>query len=52
MLLVIIILLVSFIIIPLLDLTLKERILYAGKLVVYLAAFLYVAWVLYHSRVL
>lgn len=51
MLLIIIILLVAFVIIPLIELTLKERLLYAGKLLVYLAAFLYIIWVLYHTRV-
>jgi hypothetical protein len=41
---IIIILAIAFVVIPLIDLVLKERLLYAAKLVVYGAAFL---WLLY-----
>lgn len=47
MLLIIVILLVAYIIVPLLDLTLKENALYFGKLIIYLAAMIYVLWMLF-----
>ena len=46
MLLIIVILLISFIVIPLLELTLKENALYFGKLLVYVATAIYVLWML------
>lgn len=52
MVLIILILLVTFVVIPLVEMTLKERILYTVKLLVYLATFLYVAWQLFATHIL
>ena len=46
MLLVVIILLVSFILIPLVELTLKEQALFFCKLLVYVLSLAYILWVL------
>jgi len=47
----IIILLVAFIVVPLIDLILNERIKFGAKLVVYSLAFVYVIWLTYFVRV-
>ena len=47
MLLVVIILLVSFILVPLLELTLKDYFLLIAKVIVYIVTFAYVAWELF-----
>lgn len=50
MLLIIVILLVAYILIPLIQLTLKERILFFVEVVVYLITCLWVVYVLYHGK--
>jgi hypothetical protein len=50
MLQIIVILLVAYILIPLIVLTLKERILFAVEVVVYIATFVWVAWTLFHGK--
>jgi hypothetical protein len=55
MLLIIVILLVAYIIVPLLDLTLKENALFFAKCAVYVATMVYVLWMLFgaaHSPVM
>jgi hypothetical protein len=47
MLLIVIILLVSFILIPLLELTLKDYVLLVAKVLVFAATLLYVIWMLF-----
>lgn len=47
MLLIIVILLVSLIIVPLLDLTLNNNALYFGKLLVFVATAIFVVWMLF-----
>ena len=44
MLLIVIILLVAYVIIPLIDLTLKENALFFGKVLVYVGTLVYVLW--------
>jgi hypothetical protein len=47
MLLIIVILLVNFVIVPLLDMTLKENALFFTKLLVYVVTIAYVLWALF-----
>jgi hypothetical protein len=47
MLLIVIILLVSFILVPLIDLTLSERIRYFAKIVVFIVTLIYEVWELF-----
>lgn len=49
MLLIVVILLVAYIIVPLLDLCLKENALFFTKLLVFVATFVYVMWQLFGS---
>lgn len=47
---IIVILLVAYIVVPLIDMSLNERVRYAVKLVVYVLALLWVGWTLYGGR--
>jgi hypothetical protein len=47
MLLIVIILLVSFILVPLLELTLKEYVLRVAKVIIYATTLVYVVWMLF-----
>jgi hypothetical protein len=49
MLLVVVILLVAFILVPLIDLTLKEQALFFAKLLVYVGALVFILWALFVS---
>ena len=51
MLLIVVILLVAYILVPLIDLTLNERVRFPIKVVVYVITFVYAIYVLYFSKV-